>query len=52
MRVTEKGASITAWAMVHGLANLVSNNIEFDRKNVELKSEEIFIQMSAIWERE
>ena len=25
MRVTEKGASITAWAMVHGLAKLVSN---------------------------
>ena len=26
MRVSEKGASITAWAMVHGLAKLVSNN--------------------------
>ena len=50
MRVTEKGASITAWAMVHGLAKLVSNNnIELIEKNVELKFEEIFIQMSAIW---
>ena len=50
MRVTEKGASITAWAMVHGLAKLVSNNnIELIEKNVELKFEEIFNQMSAIW---
>ncbi len=50
MRVTEKGASITAWAMVHGLANLVSNdNLELIEKNVELQFEEIFNQMSAIW---
>ena len=50
MRVTEKGAAMTAWAMVHGLAKLVSNeNLEVIEKNVELKFEEIFIQMSAIW---
>ena len=50
MRVTEKGASLTAWAMVHGLAKLVSdNNIELIEENVELKFEEIFNQMSAIW---
>ena len=50
MRVTEKGASITAWAMVHGLAKLVSNdNLEFIENNLELKFEEIFNQMSAIW---
>ena len=49
-RVSDKGASITAWAMVHGLAKLVSNNnIELIEKNVELKFEEIFNQMSAIW---
>ena len=50
IRVTEKGASITAWAMVHGLAKLVSNdNLELIEKNVELQFEEIFNQMSAIW---
>ncbi|MDC3024420.1 TetR/AcrR family transcriptional regulator [Alphaproteobacteria bacterium] len=50
MRVTEKGASITAWAMVHGLANLSSNNnLEVIEKNVELQFEEIFNQMAAIW---
>ena len=50
MRVTEKGAAMTAWAMVHGLAKLVSNdNLEVIEKNVELKFEEIFNQMSAIW---
>ena len=50
MRVSEKGASITAWAMVHGLAKLVNNgNLELIEKNVGLKFEEIFNQMSAIW---
>ena len=50
MRVTEKGAAMTAWAMVHGLAKLISNeNLEVIEKNVELKFEEIFNQMSAIW---
>ena len=40
MRITEKGASMTAWAMIHGLAKLVSNNnLEFIEKNVELKFE-------------
>ena len=50
VRVTEKGASMTAWAMVHGLAKLAGNdNLEEIEKNVELKFEEIFNQMSAIW---
>ena len=50
MRVSEKGASITAWAMVHGLAKLVSNNnLELIEENVELQFDEIFNQMSAIW---
>ena len=50
VRVTEKGASMTAWAMVHGLAKLAGNdNLEEIEKNIELKFEEIFNQMSAIW---
>ena len=50
MRVSEKGASITAWAMVHGLAKLVSNNnLELIEENTELQFDEIFNQMSAIW---
>ena len=50
VRVTEKGASMTAWAMIHGLAKLAGNdNLEEIEKNVELKFEEIFNQMSAIW---
>ena len=50
VRVTEKGASMTAWAMVHGLAKLAGNdNLEEIEKNVELKFDEIFNQMSAIW---
>ena len=50
MRVSEKGASITAWAMVHGLAKLASNdNLELIEKNADLQFEEIFNQMSAIW---
>ena len=50
MRITEKGASITAWAMVHGLARLVSNdNLEIIEKQADLNIEDIFSQMSAIW---
>ena len=50
MRVTEKGASITAWSMVHGLAKLVSNeNLSTIENQTNLKIEEIFSQMSAIW---
>ena len=50
MRVSEKGASMTAWSMVHGLANLASNNnLEVIEKNVELQFEDIFNQMAAIW---
>ncbi len=50
MRITERGASMTAWAMVHGLAELASNNnLETVEKNANLKFEEIFIQMAAIW---
>ena len=49
-RVTEKGASITAWSMVHGLAKLVSNDkLETIEKQSSLNIEELFIQMSAIW---
>ena len=50
VRITEKGDSMTAWAMKHGLAKLAGNdNLEEIEKNVELKFEEIFNQMSAIW---
>ncbi len=50
MRITEKGASITAWSMVHGLAKLVSNeNLNTIESQTNLKIEEIFTQMSAIW---
>tara|TARA_B100000029_G_scaffold511903_1_gene607138 strand:- start:1003 stop:1593 length:591 start_codon:yes stop_codon:yes gene_type:complete len=50
MRITEEGASITAWAMVHGLARLSSNdNLEIIEEQVGLNIEEIFNQMSAIW---
>ena len=50
MRITEEGASITAWAMVHGLARLASNdNLEIIEKQASLSVEEIFGQMSAIW---
>ena len=41
---------MTAWAMVHGLSKLAGNdNLEEIEKNVELKFDEIFNQMSAIW---
>ena len=50
MRITEEGASITAWAMVHGLARLASNdNLEIIEKQAGKNIEEIFGQMSAIW---
>ena len=50
MRITEKGASITAWAMVHGLAKLVSNdNLEIIEKQAGSNIEDIFNQMAAIW---
>ena len=50
MRITEQGASITAWAMVHGLAKLASNdNLEIIEKEANLNIEKIFGQMSAIW---
>ena len=50
MRITEKGASLTAWAMVHGLAKLASNdNLEIIEKEASLNIEKIFSQMSAIW---
>ena len=43
MRITEEGASITAWAMVHGLARLASNdNLEIIEKQAGKNIEEIF----------
>ncbi|MEC8099713.1 MAG: TetR/AcrR family transcriptional regulator [Pseudomonadota bacterium] len=51
MRITEKGAAISAWVMVHGLAELANNNnslVDLE-KNLGLNIKEIFVQMSAIW---
>lgn len=49
-RVTEKGASITAWSMIHGLSCIVNkvNKDKFEKK-IENNLTEIFIEMSAIW---
>ena len=49
-RVTEKGASITAWSMIHGLSSIVNkmNKDKFEKK-IEKNLTEIFIEMSAIW---
>ena len=50
MRITEDGASITAWAMIHGLAMLVNeSNLKSIEHNIGINIDEIFNQMSAIW---
>lgn len=50
MRITEDGASITAWAMIHGLAMLVNeSNLKSIEHNIGMNIDEIFNQMSAIW---
>ena len=52
MRITEKGAAITAWSMVHGLAKLANNEtLEAIEEQSSLKIDGIFSQMSAIWGR-
>ena len=52
MRITEKGAAITAWSMVHGLAKLANNEtLEAIEEQSSLKIDGIFTQMSAIWGR-
>ena len=52
MRITEKGAAITAWSMVHGLAKLANNEtLEVIEEQSSLKIDGIFTQMSAIWGR-
>ena len=49
-RITESGASITAWSMVHGLS-CIANKVNKDNfeKKIEKTLSEIFIEMSAIW---
>ena len=49
-RITERGASITAWSMVHGLS-CIANKVEQKKfeKGIEKALSEIFIEMSAIW---
>ena len=52
MRITEKGAAITAWSMVHGLAKLANKEtLEAIEEQSSLKIDGIFTQMSAIWGR-
>ncbi|MAJ23993.1 MAG: hypothetical protein CMP36_00625 [Rickettsiales bacterium] len=50
LKVTVKGSAITAWSMIHGIAvTLNSSKREYLESLWNLKLEEIFKEMSAIW---
>ena len=49
-RITESGAAITAWSMIHGLSAIVNKtNKDYLEEKLEKSLSEIFIEMSAIW---
>ena len=49
-RITESGAAIVAWSMIHGLSAIVNKtNKDYLEAKLEKSLSEIFIEMSAIW---
>ena len=50
VKLTEKGSAITAWSMIHGLATIINkSNISLLENKLEIKLENIYKEMSAIW---
>jgi AcrR family transcriptional regulator len=50
VKLTEKGSAITAWSMIHGLATIINkSNISLLENRLEIKLENIYKEMSAIW---
>ena len=50
VNLTEKGSAIAAWSMIHGIATIINkSNISLLESRLEIKLENIYKEMSAIW---
>ena len=49
-RISVFGASFTAWAMIHGLAEIIISGSFYRKdKNSNVELDKLFTEMSAIW---
>ncbi len=49
-RISEDGAAITAWSMIHGLAYAINlTDLESFEDKVNMKLNKVFMEMSSIW---